>query len=513
MKTQMTGKTKQRLFLVLALLIALLSAVNFFYNISEYPLQNMDEARHGVNAYEMVKTGELTATTYGYEYDYWNVKPPLSSWMIAAGYRIFGFGTLGLRFYSALSGVALTVAVMLAARRFYGRQVSLCSGVIFAAVPRLSFINGFSLRFGDPNGLFYLLYFLCIFCLMLSVKRTKFFPLAVLAASLALLDKGAHALTAFAALFFVWLFFRLFQRMRAADYLLSAAALLPVGVWAVFRYLEDGAEFFTRMVTIDLFNRVTTVVENHTGGGLGPLFYLKTILDDNKILFAGLFVLLLLSVIILLAVKRKKVFSALKAGLEPRRETWVLWLGLLIPLLLFSVSQSKIDRYIYPVYSVLAILAARWLVAIFRALRENRVALAAAAMVCVAMFLGNEGFILSQYRGEIYIPEYETAVKQVSAEYETSGRLLYCTYKRVDDPDIEVPRAFSGWTQSVLFAGELYADFIPTEGGEEAFLASAPGSYLMAPVEDLSGSSVLKENAGEYRVCFTGEYLVILQKV
>lgn len=512
MKTKLADQTKQRLFLIFALLIAALSAFNFFYRIGEYPLQNMDEARHGVNAYEMVKTGEYTATTYGYEYDYWNVKPPLSSWMIAAGYRVFGFGTLGLRFYAALSGVILTVVIMLAARRFYGRQAALCSGLIFAAIPRLSSINGFSLRFGDPNGLFYLLYFLCIFFLMLSVKKIKYFPLAVLAASFALLDKGAHALTAFAAVFFVWLLFRLFRKMRVSDYLLSAAALLPVALWAVFRYLEDGTEFFYRMVTIDLFNRVTTVVENHTGGGLGPVFYVKTVLDDNKLLFAGLFVLLLLAVI-LLAVKREKVFAALKAGFESPKETFVLWLGLLIPLLLFSVSQSKIDRYIYPVYSILAILAARGVVALFRALRGNRAVLAAAAVAAFAVFLGNEGFILNQYRGEIYKPEYEIAVQTVSAENETSGKALYCTYKRVDDPNIEVPRAFSGWTQSVLFAGELYADFIPTEGGEEEFLASEPGSFLMAPVEDVSGKGVLKENAGEYRVCFTGEYLAMLQKV
>ena len=139
--------------------------------------------------------------------------------------------------------------------------------------------------------------------------------------------------------------------------------------------------------------------------------------------------------------------------------------------------------------------------------------LAAAAVAAFAVFLGNEGFILNQYRGEIYKPEYEIAVQTVSAENETSGKALYCTYKRVDDPNIEVPRAFSGWTQSVLFAGELYADFIPTEGGEEEFLASEPGSFLMAPVEDVSGKGVLKENAGEYRVCFTGEYLAMLQKV
>ena len=47
MKTKLADQTKQRLFLIFALLIAVLSAFNFFYRIGEYPIQNMDEARQG----------------------------------------------------------------------------------------------------------------------------------------------------------------------------------------------------------------------------------------------------------------------------------------------------------------------------------------------------------------------------------------------------------------------------------------------------------------------------------
>ncbi len=74
-----------------------------FYHLSYDELKSFDEARHGVSAYEMLQTGEPIVTTYAYSPDYWNLKPPLSEWLIALGYKLFGYNALGIRFYSAFS--------------------------------------------------------------------------------------------------------------------------------------------------------------------------------------------------------------------------------------------------------------------------------------------------------------------------------------------------------------------------------------------------------------------------
>ena len=64
----------------------------------------------------MLWNEEPVVSTWQYEPDYWNLKPPLSEWFIMLGCRIFGFNAWGLRFYSALSifltGLLCTVSAL-----------------------------------------------------------------------------------------------------------------------------------------------------------------------------------------------------------------------------------------------------------------------------------------------------------------------------------------------------------------------------------------------------------------
>ena len=72
-----------------------------------------DESRHGINAYEMIRNQDYVVSTYQGEPDYWNLKPPLSFWLIAVGYRMFGYNALGLRFFSALASLLVSAALAL----------------------------------------------------------------------------------------------------------------------------------------------------------------------------------------------------------------------------------------------------------------------------------------------------------------------------------------------------------------------------------------------------------------
>ena len=111
------------------LLLALLTAGGFllFTNLGETGISDCDEARHGINAYEMMQSGDYVVTTYRGEPDYWNLKPPLTDYCIMLGYRLFGYNALGLRFYSALSMMLTMIVLALWTRRRYGRIASLCT--------------------------------------------------------------------------------------------------------------------------------------------------------------------------------------------------------------------------------------------------------------------------------------------------------------------------------------------------------------------------------------------------
>ena len=51
-------------------------------------VSSWDEARHGISAYEMMQNGNYIVNTFGYEPDYWNLKPPLSFYGIILGFKL-----------------------------------------------------------------------------------------------------------------------------------------------------------------------------------------------------------------------------------------------------------------------------------------------------------------------------------------------------------------------------------------------------------------------------------------
>ena len=104
-----------------------------FYHLDYGELMDWDEARHGVSAYEMLQTGEPIVTTYAYSPDYWNLKPPLSEWLIALGYKLFGYNAYGLRIFS---GVSMFLSALLCAAflwKRYGKTEAVFSLFAFAS--------------------------------------------------------------------------------------------------------------------------------------------------------------------------------------------------------------------------------------------------------------------------------------------------------------------------------------------------------------------------------------------
>ena len=98
--------------------LTLMTAFLCFRCLGIKAIDSWDEARHGISAYEMLKNGNFLVNTYLNEPDYWNVKPPVSFWSIMAGFTLFGYTSVGLRFFSALAYLITTVVTGLFARRY-----------------------------------------------------------------------------------------------------------------------------------------------------------------------------------------------------------------------------------------------------------------------------------------------------------------------------------------------------------------------------------------------------------
>ena len=155
------------------LLLALLTAGGFllFTNLGETGISDCDEARHGINAYEMMQSGDYVVTTYRGEPDYWNLKPPLTDYCIMLGYRLFGYNALGLRFYSALSMMLTMIVLALWTRRRYGRIASLCTQLMLLGC---GFIYGpHFARFGDADAQMLLFYVLAMIFMLESRGKPR----------------------------------------------------------------------------------------------------------------------------------------------------------------------------------------------------------------------------------------------------------------------------------------------------------------------------------------------------
>src|SRR5436309_3166758 len=79
------GRLAVRQYALCALLVLLFAAFNVFVGLGESRIDDSDEARYGVSAYEMVQNRSLVVTTYAGMPEYWNLKPPLGYWLIEIG--------------------------------------------------------------------------------------------------------------------------------------------------------------------------------------------------------------------------------------------------------------------------------------------------------------------------------------------------------------------------------------------------------------------------------------------
>src|SRR3954469_23592 len=107
-----------------ACLVLGLMAWNVFAGLGNVALNDSDEARYGVSAWEMLQNHSYIVTTYAGEREYWNLKPPLGYWLMALSFRLFGPTPFALRFPSALCALGVVAGTLWIGRRWLGRRES-----------------------------------------------------------------------------------------------------------------------------------------------------------------------------------------------------------------------------------------------------------------------------------------------------------------------------------------------------------------------------------------------------
>ncbi len=431
-------------FVLLIALIAFLS----FYKLDVKYVDPWDEARHGVNAYEMANGGSLFQNTYMRQADYYNLKPPLSMWCIMLGMAIFGNGVFALRFYSALCYVMLAIATGLFVKKKYGDAESLFA-TAFLAVNTTAF-QAHMIRAGDADSLFVLLFTLAMICMMQIPEKKQNLYLCGLFFSLAFLTKSFHAgvIAAIGGLYL--LLTGEIKKLSMKNWMLFLASIMvPLLLWAVPRAMIDGTAFFQKMWETDVLGRTDGTLQNNIAPFTYYAEYFLGASSGTVTPYLCAFVICLIG-----------LFLYSKSFAWKNREKYIGWmLWVVIPFVAFSLVTNKLLWYMYPVLIPLLLAAG---IVTARILKNRQV-----LPILRGVFAGAVVFVLLYFTGSVYDTieaqgpnEFQELVKEVAAQKEYNGCEAFVDYGLDEDGGIQ-----SSWSQQDVFVAQAYGDFQCVENG------------------------------------------------
>ena len=358
------GRLAVRQYALCALLVMLVAAFNVFVGLGESRIDDSDEARYGVSAYEMAQSRSFIVNTYAGEPEYWNLKPPLGYWLMALSFDLFGPSPFSLRLPSALFALGTVALVMAFCGLHLNRRAALIAGLILATT--FGFLSHHGARSGDLDSMltFFLVLAVCqVPRLAVSSGRVIAFW-AALAAAFLLKSFAILPVLLIAVLHLAWT--GSWRRLRWGAWLAGAALFVAVaGAWAAARWHADGSPYFLqRMVGEDLLARSMREIDK---GSSDPWSYLESLFDR----FAP-WPLLLGAAAFLTARASgwRRVWAAW--GRKGRRVAPLLALWTLVPLTLFSAARTHHHWYMDPIYPALAAVTAWGLLALLRRATPER---------------------------------------------------------------------------------------------------------------------------------------------
>lgn len=530
-----------------------LTAFFCFWRLGADSILGFDEGRHAVNALEMYRSGEWLVSTYNGETDYYNLKPPLSMYLIMAGFRLFGVNNLGIRFFSALCYflMALLAAVFVARRK--GWLAGAFTMLLFGS-SRLLLLNSMA-RKGDANAVYNLCFLVAMLSLMRLLERkassredgadSRRTPdgkkaregeglpecLGVgLGCSLAFLSKSFHAAVTVLVVGLTLCIAVFLQSRRRKEsvgqnqtaepdgsergllsvtewFILVLSGICPVVFWAVLRYRADGLSFLKEMFLTDVWKRSNKVIAGTAGG---PFYYVGCLLRENTTLLT----LFLLGMLVLFRLymgeegKEKAGrtestgrFSKLLSG--SGREI-VLFLWVLLPLVLFAFPKTKLITYVYPSFTGLYVCAGFVLPELWRQKKDSIMRFVCGAWICFSavLLVTNIGNLVKTISREE--PDaFEKFVEEERELFSGNGN-VYTTSQN--------ERMGYTWYQDELLTMEMYTTLHCMDGGMEAYREDKGESWLIVDcIRHSEGMETLREGV-DGRTVYRDEQIWVLFK-
>ncbi len=349
--------------LILVLCFFFLAVFQVVHNMHDEPVKIWDEASSARMAIEMMETGHyFIVHRSGKPSHIIDTKPPVNIWLKVASYKIFGINELAVRFPTILAAIGTMIMLIVFSWRYLARRyMALFIIAIIGITP--GYMGYHVARHGDPDALLiffvtaYILLFFYIFYEYPKVKR-RYYVMLALAIALAGLTKSVAGLAPMAGIVVFFFTQKKFYRMLAdwkIHYTWISAALLFAAYYLIREVFDPG--YIENSIMRELF-----LAKDYPKDPKHPQFsfyvdYLKNI---------GLypfFYILALPLLLMPFLKKEKI--------KLRKLLLFGFLGAVFFTLGHSLSVTKNQWYIAPVYPFLWILIAASLDEVFSIINDK----------------------------------------------------------------------------------------------------------------------------------------------
>jgi 4-amino-4-deoxy-L-arabinose transferase-like glycosyltransferase len=331
---------KQRPYALAAILAA--SAFAFIFGLGRLGFLGPDEPRYAEVAREMFASGDYISTRLcGC---LWFEKPVLLYWMSAISYRLLGVNELAARLPSAVAAIATVALLFYALRRLAPPRVAVCGSLVMAT----SGIFIAYARVAVPDMILTAAMTAALLTGFLATKTKKrarliYTVLAFLFMGLGMLAKGLVGIVLVLAILGVYLLItRQMSSVRWRDCLIGLVVFAAVaGTWYIPVTVRHGWAFIEEFFIRHHFQRFTSNEFGHPQ----PVYFFLLVAIAGTAPWTFL---------LIPAVARLR--SLRPRGDELDSLLTLAWLWVAVPLIFFSLSESKLPGYILPISPALAVI-------------------------------------------------------------------------------------------------------------------------------------------------------------
>ena len=317
------------------------SSVILFPNINNNPVNSWDEARHAVNALEMINSGDWVTLRFNNEPDMANIKFPLGAWLIAINYKLFGINEVSLRLWSVIFTILTTILVYFLGSLIRSRWTGILAALIFITNVQVVVAHSGITGDYDAGASFFVALSLFLFLLFYKTRKGSFWILSMVSIGFGIMYKSF--VPGLIPLFIIFIFLLISKERKNINLkkLFFYAALIIMAIispWLIARSLSDSS-FLFKLLNLDYWQRLTSSVDGHGA----PFWYY--LIQMNQGFYPWLYFFMPGLIVILASYFKNK---------DENNLFILLWF--FITFLIFSIAETKNYWYMLPAFPAMVII-------------------------------------------------------------------------------------------------------------------------------------------------------------